>query len=76
MMKNELFYIQYPYRPELDHPDNVCEIKTITFGLKMELTNYDMQLNEKKICRALDNAITNLRSEFEDNRATGIREIV
>ena len=23
MMKNELFYIHYPYRPELDHPDNV-----------------------------------------------------
>ncbi|KAH0568814.1 WD repeat and FYVE domain-containing protein 3 [Cotesia glomerata] len=22
MMKNELFYIHYPYRPELDHPDN------------------------------------------------------
>lgn len=23
MMKNELFYIHYPYRPELEHPDNV-----------------------------------------------------
>ncbi|XP_029662380.1 WD repeat and FYVE domain-containing protein 3 isoform X2 [Formica exsecta] len=22
MMKNELFYIHYPYRPELEHPDN------------------------------------------------------
>ncbi|KAJ8676714.1 hypothetical protein QAD02_012501 [Eretmocerus hayati] len=22
MMKNDLFYIHYPYRPELDHPDN------------------------------------------------------
>jgi len=22
-MKNELFYIHYPYRPELEHPDNV-----------------------------------------------------
>ncbi|XP_071644042.1 WD repeat and FYVE domain-containing protein 3 isoform X2 [Temnothorax longispinosus] len=23
MMKNELFYIHYPYRPELEHPDNL-----------------------------------------------------
>lgn len=23
-MKNDLFYVQYPYRPELELPDNVC----------------------------------------------------
>jgi len=26
MMKNELFYIHYPYRPELEHPDNVSRV--------------------------------------------------
>jgi len=29
MMKNELFYIHYPYRPELEHPDNVSYISEI-----------------------------------------------
>jgi hypothetical protein len=33
MMKNELFYVHYPYRPELEHPDNV----SITFLRSIEV---------------------------------------
>lgn len=29
MMRNDMFYIHYPYRPELELPDNVSEFELI-----------------------------------------------
>ncbi|XP_012287062.1 WD repeat and FYVE domain-containing protein 3 isoform X1 [Orussus abietinus] len=46
MMKNDLFYIHYPYRPELEHPDN----KQLKYKVASSLDSKDYYLKQ------LDNA--------------------
>lgn len=42
MMKNDLFYIHYPYRPELDHPDN----KQLKYKVATSMDSKDYYLKQ------------------------------